>query len=165
MTALKVQKLVSSCGECPHYNYYSGRAYRCAMVDQTVFDKEKVAPFCPLADYPSGIIADMEVTILALRKPLEYGFGLALLTHVAGKLKVNLHANGRGLTVPLKDRKVYLGLDYVKHVSPYPNFEITFMSGEGKFKLFPDLSPPQLHEATRPIEGGEEFWQHHRLSA
>lgn len=165
MTTPKVLGQVSSCGECPNRVYYSGGVHHCRLVDEAVHDKSVVAPFCPLPDYPSRTLAQMQTTILGLREPFKYGFGMALMTHVANKLKLNLHANGSGLTIPFKDmgkdREVYLGLDYIRHIEIRP-FEITFLSGESVFKLAPDNETPLLREAADK-EG--KLWSHHTLAA
>jgi hypothetical protein len=161
----KVLGQVTSCGECPNYSYYSGGVHRCSLVEEAVLDKTIVAPFCPLPDYPSRTIAQMHITILGLREPLKYGFGLALMTHIAAKLKLDLHANGLGLTIPFKDmgkdREVYLGVDYIRDIEVRP-FEITFTSGKSIFKLSPDSDPPLLREAADK-EGKQ--WSHHPLAA
>ena len=159
----KILDRITSCGECPHYVYYSGGVHNCRLVDEVVRDKSRVAPFCPLADYPSRVIADMETTITGLREPLTYGFGLALLTYVAAKLKVNVHTRGSSLVVPLKDgRKVGLGLDYITAIRVYP-FEISFNHGEHSYKLLPDVG--QLRESVPPKEGQEEeLWLHHDVA-
>jgi len=162
---LKVLGTVDSCGECPNYGYYSGGVHRCGLVDEAVLDKTTVAPFCPLPDYPSRIIAQMQTTILGLREPNKYGLGFALLTHIATKLKLDLHANGSGLTISFKDmgkdRKVYLGLDYIRGIEVRP-FEITFTSESGTFKLSPDTNPPLLREAA---DKDGKLWSHHKLAA
>jgi len=161
----KVLGQVTSCGECPNHGYYSGSVYRCRLVDEAVLDKSIVAPFCPLPDYPSRTIAQMQTTILALREPLKYGFGMMLMSHIAAKLKLDLHAHGSGLTIPFKDmgkdREVYLGLDYIQGIETRP-FEITFISGGSIFKLSPDIKPPLLHEAADK-EG--KLWSQHTLAA
>jgi hypothetical protein len=160
MSTPKILGQVASCGICPNYVYYSGGVHRCRLVDETVRDKEIVAPFCPLPDYPSRMISGMQATILGLREPNKYDFGIALLTHVATKLKLDLHAHGSGITILLMDeRKVYLGLDYITEVRLRP-FEITFANEEGKFKLSPDADPPVLSEAAG-ADGN--LWHHHNL--
>src|SRR3569832_622543 len=143
----KVLGQVTCCGVCLFFVFFCGGVHRCRLVDVAVLDKSIVAPFCPLPDYPSRIIAQMQTTILGLREPLKHGFGLALITQVATRLKLNLHANGTGITIPFKDmgkdRKVYLGLDYIREIDVRP-FEITFVGGESIFKLSPDSNPPLL---------------------
>ena len=155
---------VSSCGACPNYIYYSGGVYHCKLVEEAVLDKSIVAPFCPLPDYPSRIIAGMQTTILGLREPLKYGFSMALMTHIAARLKLDLHASGSGLTIPFKDmekaREVYLGLDYIRDIQVRP-FEVTFMSGDSLFKLSSDTDPPLLREAA---DKDGKCWSHHKLA-
>jgi len=158
MSPPKITGQVTSCGTCPNYRYNSGGTYQCDLVDQIVLDKNVVAPFCPLPDFPSQIIADMEMTIRGLRKPLEYGFGLTLLTHIAAKLKINVDSSGSGIAIPLKGgRKVYLALDYITKITLRP-FEIAFTRERSTFRLSPDADPPLLHEATD--SEGRRWYQH-----
>ena len=165
MTTPKVLGTVASCSECPNYVYYSGGVHRCTLVEETVSDKSIIAPFCPLPDYPSRTIAQMQTTILGLREPLKYGFEVALMTHIATKLKLDLHANGSGLTIPFKDtgkdREVYLRLDYILDIEVRP-FKITFMSGESIFELSTDTDPPLLREAA---DKDSNLWISHELAA
>jgi hypothetical protein len=166
MSAPKVLGQVTSCGECPNYVYYSGGQHRCRLVDETVLDKSIVAPFCPLPDYPSRAIADMQTTILGLRAAEHRGFQLMLLTYVANRLKVNVPAHARGLMVPLKDREVYMGLDRISEVKVWP-LEISFSQGKNMFILSPDSSPPLLREKVLQAVDGDELstWRHHHLAA
>ncbi len=103
------------------------------------------------------------MTIHGLRKPNEYGLDFALLTHIAAKLKLNIHANARGLSIPFKDvgkdRAVYLGLDYVTYIDLRYS-EITFKSGDDTYKLSLNSNPPLLKEA---VKGWEGHWYHHAL--
>jgi hypothetical protein len=159
----KVVDTVTSCSHCPHYSYDSGNVNRCSLVGEVVRDKTIVAPFCPLPDYPSRLIAEMQMTIAGLRDPLKYSFGLTLLTYVANRLKLNLHANGSGIIIPFKDmkkdREAYLGLDLIRGIELRP-FEITFLSSDGDFKLAPDGDPPLLREAA---DKDGKNWYHHTL--
>lgn len=165
MAVPKVLGNVTSCGRCPNYLYYSGGVYRCSLVDEAVLDKSIIAPFCPLPDYPSRTIAEMQTTILGLREPLKYGFGLALMTHIATKLKLNLSVSGSGIAIPFKDmngdRQVYLMIDYIREVTVRP-FEVAFQSGDGIFKLSPDTNPPLLYEAT---DVDSKAWNQYELVA
>lgn len=160
----KVLGLVTCCEECRHYTYDSGGVYQCDLVGEPVTDYSAIAPFCPLSDYPSRLLAQMQRTIWALREPQSGVFGTLLMTHVATRLKLNLHANGSGVTILLKDRgqdrEVHLQLDYIQEVRVQP-LEITFMSlsGDGTFKLLPDTNPPLLRESDK--EG--KLWREHRL--
>jgi hypothetical protein len=159
----KITKIVQTCAECPYYSYYSGGASKCNMVDEVVIYRKEVAPFCPLPDYPSRTIAEMQTTIASLREPNKFGGALALLSHVATKLKLPLSANGSGITIPFKDmkkdREIYLGIDYIREVSMRP-FEITFWWNDGTFKLSPDADPPLLREKADP---NQDLWHHHNL--
>ncbi|MDB5264555.1 MAG: hypothetical protein JWN64_126 [Parcubacteria group bacterium] len=137
-------------------------------MDEVVLDKTIVAPFCPLTDYPSHVIAGMQKTILDLREPNKPVFVLTLLSHVATKLNLNLEANGRGIVIPFKDRdedrRVYMAFDYITEITLSP-FMVAFIYGDKRFKLFPDYEPPVLEEAAGKIEGMEDkdLWLSHAL--
>lgn len=163
MTAPKVLGLVSHCGECPNCVYYSGGMHQCRIVEEIVRDKTIIAPFCPLADYPSSTIASMQTTVEVLREPIIYGFGVALLSHIATKLKRNLHANALGLTVVYKhlskEHELYLSLDTIRGIEMRP-FEISFVNDDKLYKLAPDATVPLLRER---VDDEKDLWLHHRL--
>jgi hypothetical protein len=158
----KVLGMTRSCGKCPNYTYYSGGTHVCSLVDKAVLEKDEVAPFCPLPDYPSEIILDMQTTIVALREPLKYGFGMHLLTHVAAKLKRNLSSRGSGIQIPLKheERSIYLGVHYITTITVNP-FEIEFHYRDGLFRLAADGDPPELRELSDPEK---KLWRHHEIA-
>jgi hypothetical protein len=159
----KILGLVRSCGLCPNYEYYSGGVHRCKLVEEVVIDNTVVASFCPLSNYPSDIMAQMEMTISTLREPHKHGFGVVLLGHIATKLKLNLDTNQLGLIILLNDagkgREVYLSLDHICEILVHP-FEITFTSGLSVFKLSPDTRPVVLREAT---DEDHILWRYHEL--
>lgn len=147
MTVPKIVTQVSFCGECPHYRYYSGGAHECEKVQQIVREKSKVAPFCPLPDFPSRVIAEMQTTIEMLREPYKFGFDLALLTHVATKLKLSIEANGRGILIPYgQGNHAYLGSEYITKIQVVP-CEIFFSEKLTKYRLIPDGPEPSLYKA------------------
>lgn len=164
----KIVDTTTSCKECPNRIYDSGRIYTCRLVGQHILPEyeHQVAPFCPLPDYPAAVIAGMQTTIHVLQKPNAYGLGLALLVHVATKLKVNLAPSARGITIEFKDgkkdRKVFFGTDYITKYDPHRS-EITFM-GEGKamFRISPDSDPPVLWEKSDP-DPQKDGWYEHKL--
>jgi hypothetical protein len=161
----KILGQVTSCGVCPHRTYYSGSIHRCALVDEDIINDSVVAPFCPLPDYPSDKLAQMQKTIEALREPLKYSFGMAVLTHIAAKLKLNLSAKNAGITIPFKDgtqdRKVFLEIGCVTGIDARTS-EVTFTNDGKVFKLNIDGREPLLREAQD--EKGM-LWHHHRLAA
>jgi len=155
---IKVRGLVRSCGECPDYVYYSGGKHQCRLVEETVVDKTIIAPFCPLADFPSQLLADMETTIRTLREPNKYGIVLAVLSHIATKLNENLNDRG-GLTISLKNGdSVSLWHDYITEVSVYP-WAVHFVDGARRFKFFPDANPPELYTLVTVSVAEEQLWQ------
>jgi len=157
MPTPKVVQLVHKCNECPHKHYDSGGTYRCELACQAILDVTRIAPFCPLADYPSATIARMDQTIRMLREPYQYALVHAVFSHIATKLKTTLMEKSMSIKMPLRDREdpLYLRLDHVQSISMSPGAEILFIDGDSTFKLFPDTSPPALYElTTRPgIEG------------
>lgn len=159
MPTPKIVKQVSNCGECPNYGYYSGGAHRCSLVDETVLDKTRVAPFCPLPDFPSKVIAAMEHTIVGLRGGFNHVFSLYLLTYIATKLGIKLEASGRAvLRIPLlEDRELWLDLDQATVVN-VRNLEIRFTHEGTTFVLYPDTNPPELCEGVQAKNGGDEFY-------
>lgn len=168
---LKMLQLIRNCGECPNYGYYSGGAYECSLVNQVVRDKSRIASFCPLADFPSQKLADQAATIDAMREPYQHSFCITTIMHVAHKLKVDMHANRCGITIPFKDgatdREVYLCADYITKLEAYPGCVIEFIAADNKkYKLFPDAKPPELHEATRnPLDANDELWRRYDLTS
>ena len=156
----KILKIIDSCRGCPHYGYYSGGQHQCGLVNETVADKAVIAPFCPLTEFPSRVIADMGETIRLLREQYRYGLVLAVLSHIATKLKADVSARGV-LTIKLKDKtSVYLRHDAIMEVRPLEN-TVIFAGDKGKYKLHPDACPPLL-EKQFVMEGAgvkEELWQ------
>jgi hypothetical protein len=160
MSTPKILGMVTSCGTCPNHKYDSGGVSECVLVHEAVRDKSIVAPFCPLPDFPSRVIAGQQMTILGLREPNTYSFDFALLSHVATKLKLNVHASGLGIMLPLgDDREVYLNVDFITGVTIRP-FEIIFRYEEREYRLSPDAHPPLLREATN-TKG--DLWLHHPI--
>lgn len=158
----KVIGLTTSCGACPNYQYYSGGRHQCALVGEIVRDKSAVAPFCPLPDFPSHALAQMEQTIRSLRDPYANAFGLTLMTHVAAKLKLNLNPDGMSLTIPFKDgaksRQVEFCFAEVRELKVFP-FELVFERGEEVFRLLPDENSPALYLS----DSAGNTWTKHSL--
>ncbi|MEO6536655.1 MAG: hypothetical protein ABIT47_03090 [Candidatus Paceibacterota bacterium] len=158
MTVPKVLALVTSCGTCANYEYNSGGTHKCRLADQIVLDKSVIAPFCPLADYPSSVIAGMDRTIRCLREPNKYVFTHALLTFVATKLNLNLDADGRGILITFKDcgkeREAYLAYDYIMEVTVSPLI-VTFISQGKRFKVLPEGTSPTIEEHLGELPGLE----------
>lgn len=157
---LKILKIVDSCGGCPNYGYDSGGRHKCKLVDEIVPDKTEVASFCPLTEFPSRMLANMNETIRLLREPNKYGIVLAVLSHISTKLKKDADRNG-GITIELKNNQapVYLRHDGITSVVPFQG-AVFFVDGEHKYKLYPDTLPPQLLVQVAP-EGfrTDELWE------
>ncbi len=69
MSETRIQKMVNNCGDCPYCTYRSVGMNVCgAAGNMRIFDKDKIASFCPLPLYPSQQLADLEELVSALRK-------------------------------------------------------------------------------------------------
>ncbi len=155
----KILALISSCGACPNYRYDSGGAYNCDLVGQTVRDKNRIAPFCPLADFPSRIIADLEVTADSLRRPNDHTFHWALMSFIADKLKAVLRSDGRYITLlPKKEgaQPILLLIDHITGVD-MDKYHVTFLYESTRYAIVLAHPPRLLKEATPP--GLEPGWQ------
>lgn len=156
----KILKLIDSCGGCPQYGYYSGGQSECRLVNEIVPDKTVIAPFCPLTEFPSHMLASMDSTIRLLREPNKYGIVLAVLSHISTKLKKDADRNG-GITIELKNNRapVYLRHDGITSVVPFQG-AVFFVDGGYKYKLYPDTLPPQLHVQVAREGITDELWEH-----
>lgn len=160
----KILQRVSKCGECPHYVYYSGGTHKCSETDEIVHNEDEIAPFCPLTDYPSRTIAEMETTITALRTPYKHGVELALLSHIATKLKTKLNARGSSILIQLKDGKaVGFDLNYINSISINP-FELRFTYREETYLFLPDADPPKLYRKQQATEDFGELWHELKIA-
>ncbi len=156
---VKVLPLVTSCKGCP--NRHSNE---CALVNERIADMHTVAPFCPLPDYPSHLIAQMETTISALSDPNKYGFSRMILAFIATKLTLNLSADGRSLVIPTTDdRQIRFDPEYVTKCETVPGLDIEFRFADGTFRLTPDTNPPTLSEAVMATIEGEQKQLWHPL--
>lgn len=159
MATPKVLTLVRSCGSCPHHVYYSGGAFECALTGEIVQRKDTIAPFCPLADYPSRAIAEMETTIRAQQDSYQYGLAVTLISHVASKLGRRLHARGDSLDIPLEDgTAVSLHAACIESVAPWESV-VTFKHRDDTYQLHPDSTPPRLYRALPKEEGEEQLYE------
>ena len=158
MSTPKVVQLVTSCGGCPNKGYYSGAASQCKLTDEIIQDMASIAPFCPLADFPSKKLADQEMTIRLLREPHKYTLASAILSHVATKLKVEVSASGHVELKLKKGESVYLMLSHILEITSQP-WVIVFMCGSKKYKLYPDGAKPELSVAVKLEGREEEGWQ------
>lgn len=137
----KILMLLNSCGECPSYKYRSGGRYECSGIGEIVQDKNSIAPFCPLPDFPSRTLANMDVTIRTLREPNKYGLVLAILSHIATKLNLLLNSDGM-VAIELKNgESIQLRHDGITEISTYP-YAVHFVFGDRSFKLEPDGKTP-----------------------
>lgn len=155
MSAPKIAKMVSSCRTCPNR-----QGNECALVDCDIVNQDIVAPFCPLPDYPSRIIAGQEATISALNNPHKWGAMYAVLTHVAAKLKINFNGDRMtNITIPYPDRgeihEVCFRLDHIIRID-VPSFVIYFLDSGDTFKLYVDGSQPAL---SRQVSVDPERWE------
>lgn len=152
----KILKLVDSCGKCPHHGYYSEGQHECKLVGEIVVNKEAVAPFCPLPDYPAKIIADLARTVRVERDLHQYSFSYMTVAHVARKFKTNM--TGRGTTFTLKDgTTISLEFDHITSID-LRGTEIFFMSGDKNYRIAPDIKEPTLYAAVQVPNKAEMGW-------
>ncbi len=165
MTVPKIVNMVNSCGECPNYGYYSGRVYRCNLVEEAVLEKDRIAPFCPLPDYPSRVIKEMEITVLGLQKSVDYSYPFALFTFIAAKLKRTVSANGSTIRIPCRDGEVCLQYDHIRDLTLNP-FSIRFLDADKTYVLCVDgIAGPSLSEVVRREGIDEELFHQIYLAA
>lgn len=101
----------------------------------------------------------MDATIRVLRDPHKYGLAIAVLSHIATKLKTVLGATNGTVTIGLKDgTSVYVTPDHVTEIAMSP-CAVHFLSEGKHLKLYLDGSSPELSEEVQ-IEGvGESLWR------
>lgn len=155
MTVPKIVTMVTSCMECPKRN-----GDTCRMVDTAIPDKKQVAPFCPLPDHPAPVIAGLLFSLEGAREPHKWGFGYALVNHVAAKLKLCLNPTGMtSVTIPYKDggedRTVCLAFDRVRFPEEWSS-TISFIDQGREYHLNIDAVPPLLRIKS---ETGENLWR------
>lgn len=118
---MRILALVNSCGECGNRQYYSGGVYNCKLVDEQIRDDKRVAPFCPLAHYPSDEISSLEATVQGLQKEKSgHGLHYELFSFIAAKLKTRLSSNSRLIhlmkQVGEREEDLYLVIDRITKV-------------------------------------------------
>ncbi len=156
MSVPKILGTTNSCGGCPKRD-----GDRCSLVDTRILDKDIVAPFCPLPDYPSGVIADQQAMIMHMRDPHKWGVSLAVITHIAAKLGRNVNANRvTTVTIPYRRGKeefeLLLDFEYITAVDVLGGFGIVFQYREDTFKLRADSTPPALSVQSKQ---NPELWE------
>lgn len=156
MSVPKIIGMTKSCGSCPNR-----QATHCLLVGGEILDKDIIAPFCPLSDYPARRIADQQAMILSLRDPHKWGVNLALMTHVAAKLGQNVNANRMTtVTIPYKrgteEFELLLDFEYITAIDVLGGFGIVFRYREDTFKLNADSTPPTLSLQSKQ---NPELWE------
>jgi hypothetical protein len=70
----KVLQLVDGCLDCPRRSYYSGGVYECTeagtRLPHRMERRDERPVWCPLIDYPSGLLAERDETIAELQRQL-----------------------------------------------------------------------------------------------
>jgi len=152
---VKVLGLVRSCKVCPNHGYYSGGKSECRLVNEIVEDPGIVAPFCPLADFPSAKLSAMDATIRGLREPNQYGLSYMILSYLATQLRALMDSRG-GITIALTDgTSVYLSADAVVGDGAMCRPPVIhFRAGvDDEYKLCPDGDRPMLYKKVKTEEG------------
>lgn len=169
MSTPKVLDLVRSCGECPHYHYYSGGSYECKLVGQIVRDKSDIAPFCPLAEYPSKKLADLSFTLEKMQANDTTSFLVKLFMHIASRLKLSVSADYMKLDIPYgNDQVITLRPDAIRGVKVLFGLEVEFVGDDNKktFVLHLDIKDPVLIEKEYYLKTGEgPFEINHQLTS
>lgn len=149
--------LIKSCGECPHYGYESGGQHGCKEVDQIVYDKTKIASFCPLPTYPDQIIADLDRTVRVTRDARPYNFSYIVIEHIARRFDTVM--TRRGTVFTLKDGStVSLEYDYITKIE-LQGTEIHFICSGDTYKAVPDIKKPALYCAIPVPDKNEPAWE------
>lgn len=152
----RILQLVQSCGECPNRGYYSEGQYECKLVVQIIVNKEVVAPFCPLPDYPAKTIADLARTVQMERDAHPYSFSYMTVAHVARKF--NTLMTGRGTTFTLKDGStINLEFDHITAIEPQGT-EILFLAGGKSYRITPDIKEPALYVEVKVPNKADMGW-------
>lgn len=165
---VKILDLVASCGKCPNYGYYSGGVHECRMTNQIVHRPGEIAPFCPLPDFPSAVIAGLDMTIKRLMEPYSLTLPCALLSHVSAKLGLAFDSRGSTVMIPLEGgEQIPVTFDSIVEVKMGFGAEIHFLgNNREKYVLYPDATPPALRQeldTTGP--NGEALFRDLRLKA
>jgi hypothetical protein len=155
---VKIVGLARSCGGCPNKRYSSGGRSECAVTGLIIPDLEKVASFCPLVDFPSRKLSEMENTIMWLQQPNKYSLILAICAHIAIKLKTTMDERGQ-ICLTLKDGgAVILHPEYISEVALLPG-AVLFLSDGKKYKLHPDGETPTLYQEVKDERVKEPLWR------
>lgn len=152
---LKVQKTVRSCAECPHRQYASSTMYQCVAVDEIIYDKDIIPVFCPLPDYPSRQLAELEQSVRAYQAHHERSFTKVLMLYVASRLSRAVSAGGTGVKIPIqKGEEVYLDIRHIVSMTVWP-LEISFHYRDALYRLSPEVERVQLR---RQSEKERDLW-------
>lgn len=146
--------LISSCGNCPNYGYYSGSQNECKLVNQIVDDKGRIASFCPLPHYPSEEIANLELSLKMERDAHPYSFAYMTVAHVARKFGMPMTRRGV-LFKLINGTSIAMEFDHITEIKPQGT-EIIFVRGGKTYKVLPDIKEPALYEGV-VIQGREEL--------
>ena len=150
----KIVALTQSCKQCPNYSYFSGGQSICSLANQIVLEPSEIAPFCPLADYPSEIIASLQKTMNYHRHGYRHTLKSLVMTHIAAKLNCAVDPTGRHIKIPLRESSevVVFTIDLVTQLS----FDvIAFMDTDDKrYILYVDGDKPILRRKV-----GEDQWE------
>jgi hypothetical protein len=144
----RILGLVRSCADCPNKRYYSGSQHECGalssgtdstIIPRSVIEDKTIAGFCPLITFPSREIAAMHTTIDVLSAKYPTNMFLAILSVLAGILKVQVSPEYRIELKIISQRdfpegEIYISRDNITRVDLREN-EISFLCKSTAFKL------------------------------
>ncbi len=63
---MKIVDITNSCRTCSHKMYFTGGQYECAKLNKIINDISIIPNWCPLPEYPSQVIQDLEMQVSTL---------------------------------------------------------------------------------------------------
>jgi hypothetical protein len=94
---------ICSCKQCIHLG-----VDWCKLNGEKIPNQREIPVWCPLADPPSRLIADMETTIRSLRERDTLPFSIGVLSLIATRLGTNIRSDMRGINLELEEGEVVM---------------------------------------------------------
>jgi len=157
----RISKIVHNCESCPNYQYFSGGAYHCGLLDERILDAKKVSEFCPLPNYPSRQISHLQHTlVLHDTEEAKINLSSVILRHLSAVFKTPV-SNYGNLILTIKKRgdetrEVVISRDFISGID-LSREEILFTYKNQKYKAFGTHEGWKLSEAVQVAE--VECWR------